>query len=113
MVKSYEWAALALSLAQTNPSWCGVQAVLFPTVQSINFLSIKREGADSNVAPSIYLPWAHLVFFLFFSFLMYMHFFFVSLLDSLIVAVKPKPPPKHVRDGFEDEDDDDNLVRIE
>ena len=42
-----------------------------------------------------------------------MHFFFVSLLDSLIVAVKPKPPPKHVRDGFEDEDDDDNLVRIE
>ncbi|RVW49949.1 hypothetical protein CK203_091816 [Vitis vinifera] len=29
--------------------------------------------------------------------------------DSLIVAVKPKPPPKHVRDGFEDEDDDDNL----
>lgn len=92
-----------MSLAQTNPSWCGVQAVLYPTV----------EGADSNVAPSIYLPWAHLVFFLFFSFLMYMHFFFVSLLDSLIVAVKPKPPPKHVRDGFEDEDDDDNLVRIE
>ncbi|WJZ82673.1 hypothetical protein VitviT2T_002409 [Vitis vinifera] len=29
--------------------------------------------------------------------------------DSLIVAVKPKPPPKQVRDGFEDEDDDDNL----
>lgn len=34
-------------------------------------------------------------------------------IDSLIVAVKPKPPPKHVRDGFEDEDDDDNLVSIE
>lgn len=101
-----------MSMAQTNPSWCGVQAVLYPTVQSINFLSIKREGADSNVAPSIYLPWAHLVFFLFFSFCICI-FFFVSLLDSLIVAVKPKPPPKQVRDGFEDEDDDDNLVRIE
>lgn len=31
------------------------------------------------------------------------------MLDSLIVAVKPKPPPKHVRDDFDD-DDDDELV---
>ncbi|CAI9095429.1 OLC1v1031382C1 [Oldenlandia corymbosa var. corymbosa] len=29
--------------------------------------------------------------------------------DSLIVAVKPKPPPKHVRDDFDDDDDDDEL----
>ncbi|KAK4349616.1 hypothetical protein RND71_032371 [Anisodus tanguticus] len=27
--------------------------------------------------------------------------------DSLIVAVKPKPPPKHFRDEFEDDDDDE------
>ncbi|XP_011028217.1 PREDICTED: uncharacterized protein LOC105128309 isoform X2 [Populus euphratica] len=27
--------------------------------------------------------------------------------DSLIVAVKPKPPAKHLRDGFDDDDDDD------
>lgn len=26
--------------------------------------------------------------------------------DSLIVAVKPKPPAKHLRDGFDDDDDD-------
>ncbi|GAA0174187.1 hypothetical protein LIER_41676 [Lithospermum erythrorhizon] len=29
--------------------------------------------------------------------------------DSLIVAVKPKPPPKHVRDGLGDDDDEDDL----
>uniref|UniRef100_M1BU11 Ubiquitin family protein n=1 Tax=Solanum tuberosum TaxID=4113 RepID=M1BU11_SOLTU len=27
--------------------------------------------------------------------------------DSLIVAVKPKPPPRHFRDEFEDDDDDE------
>lgn len=27
--------------------------------------------------------------------------------DSLIVAVKPKPPAKHLRDGLDDDDDDD------
>lgn len=35
------------------------------------------------------------------------HFYWF--LDSIIVAVKPKPPAKHVRDGL-DEDDDDDLV---
>lgn len=34
----------------------------------------------------------------------------MNLLDSLVVAVKPKPP---VRDGFEDDEDDDDLVRNE
>nr|XP_011465170.1 PREDICTED: uncharacterized protein LOC101314569 isoform X2 [Fragaria vesca subsp. vesca] len=29
--------------------------------------------------------------------------------DSLIVAVKPKPPAKHLRDGFDDDDDEDDL----
>ncbi|CAN6712242.1 unnamed protein product [Malus baccata var. baccata] len=29
--------------------------------------------------------------------------------DSLIVAVKPKPPVKHLRDGFDDDDDDEDL----
>ncbi|KAL5550917.1 hypothetical protein UlMin_001093 [Ulmus minor] len=29
--------------------------------------------------------------------------------DSLIVAVKPKPPVKHLRDGLDDEDDDEDL----
>lgn len=29
--------------------------------------------------------------------------------DSLIVAVKPKPPAKHIRDGFDDDDNDDDL----
>ncbi|XP_040988342.1 uncharacterized protein LOC121235953 [Juglans microcarpa x Juglans regia] len=29
--------------------------------------------------------------------------------DSLIVAVKPKPPIKHLREGFDDEDDDEDL----
>ncbi|XP_042485564.1 uncharacterized protein LOC122065778 [Macadamia integrifolia] len=29
--------------------------------------------------------------------------------DSLIVAVKPKPPAKHVRNGFDDDDDEDDL----
>lgn len=33
-------------------------------------------------------------------------------LDSMIAAVKPKPPPRHVRDGLE-EDDDDDLVRTD
>lgn len=27
--------------------------------------------------------------------------------DSLIAAVKPKPPAKHIRDGLEDDDEDD------
>ncbi|PHU08401.1 hypothetical protein BC332_20261 [Capsicum chinense] len=27
--------------------------------------------------------------------------------DSLIVAFKPKPPPKHFRDEFDDDDDDE------
>lgn len=30
--------------------------------------------------------------------------------DSLIVAVTPKPPAKHIHDGYEDDDDD--LVRM-
>ncbi|XP_059643647.1 uncharacterized protein LOC132285473 [Cornus florida] len=29
--------------------------------------------------------------------------------DSLIVAVKPKPPVKQIRDGLDDDDDDDDL----
>uniref|UniRef100_A0A7N2N144 Ubiquitin-like domain-containing protein n=1 Tax=Quercus lobata TaxID=97700 RepID=A0A7N2N144_QUELO len=29
--------------------------------------------------------------------------------DSLIVAVKPKPPVKHVRDGFDDDDEEEDL----
>ncbi|XP_052170567.1 uncharacterized protein LOC127786891 [Diospyros lotus] len=29
--------------------------------------------------------------------------------DSLVVAVKPKPPVKHIRDGFDDDDDEDDL----
>uniref|UniRef100_A0A5B7AIT7 SAYSvFN domain-containing protein n=1 Tax=Davidia involucrata TaxID=16924 RepID=A0A5B7AIT7_DAVIN len=28
--------------------------------------------------------------------------------DSLVVAVKPKPPVKHIRDGLDDDDDDDD-----
>ncbi|OVA00103.1 putative domain SAYSvFN [Macleaya cordata] len=31
--------------------------------------------------------------------------------DSLIVAVKPVPPAKHIRDGFDDDDDED-LIQI-
>lgn len=31
--------------------------------------------------------------------------------DSLIVAVKPKPPVKSLRDGLDDDDDDDDLVQ--
>ncbi|CAK9173373.1 unnamed protein product [Ilex paraguariensis] len=30
-------------------------------------------------------------------------------LDSLIVAVKPKPPPKHIRNGLDDDGDDEDL----
>ncbi|XP_024168632.1 uncharacterized protein LOC112175200 isoform X1 [Rosa chinensis] len=29
--------------------------------------------------------------------------------DSLIVAVKPKPPSKHLRDGLDEDDDEDDL----
>ncbi|KAL9231207.1 hypothetical protein vseg_006463 [Gypsophila vaccaria] len=29
--------------------------------------------------------------------------------DSFIVAVRPKAPPKHVRDGYDDDEDDDDL----
>lgn len=31
-------------------------------------------------------------------------------LDSMIAAVKPKPPAKHVRDGPEEDDDDDLVI---
>lgn len=37
----------------------------------------------------------------------------ILLLDSLIVAVKPKPPVKHMRDGLDEDDDDNDLVRNE
>lgn len=33
-------------------------------------------------------------------------------IDSLIVAVKPKPPVQHIRGGVDDEDDEDELVRM-
>ena len=41
-----------------------------------------------------------------------MSIFFIHFLDSLIVAVKPKPPVKHVRDGFDDEDEEEDLVPL-
>lgn len=31
-------------------------------------------------------------------------------LDSMIAAVKPKPPARHVRDGLEEDDDDDLVI---
>jgi len=31
--------------------------------------------------------------------------------DSLIVAVRPKAPPKHIRAGYDEEEEDDDLVR--
>lgn len=31
--------------------------------------------------------------------------------DSLIVAVKPKPPVKHIGDGLDEDDDEEDLVR--
>ena len=34
-------------------------------------------------------------------------------LDSLIVAVKPKPPVRHILDGLDEEDDEEDLVRTE
>lgn len=34
-------------------------------------------------------------------------------LDSLIVAVRPKAPPKHVRAEYDDDDEDeDDMVRL-
>ncbi|KAF8380676.1 hypothetical protein HHK36_028166 [Tetracentron sinense] len=33
--------------------------------------------------------------------------------DSLIVAVKPKPPVKHARYGFDDDDDDDDDLKFQ
>ena len=38
--------------------------------------------------------------------------FFIHFVDSLIVAVKPKPPVKHLRDGFDDDDNDEDLVQL-
>lgn len=38
--------------------------------------------------------------------------FFFYLADSLLVVVKPKPPVKHLHDGFDGDDDDDELVYI-
>ncbi|CAM8880832.1 unnamed protein product [Rhodiola kirilowii] len=32
--------------------------------------------------------------------------------DTVIAAVKPKPPPKHIRADYDDEDDDDLIFRI-
>ena len=37
---------------------------------------------------------------------------FIHFLDSLIVAVKPKPPVKLVRDGFDDDDEEEDLVPL-
>ena len=38
------------------------------------------------------------------------HRMLLFVLDSLIVAVKPKPPNKSLRDGLDDDDDDEDLV---
>lgn len=38
--------------------------------------------------------------------------YFYLFVDTIIAAVKPKPPPKHIRADYDDEDDDD-LVRVD
>lgn len=38
--------------------------------------------------------------------------FFLHFLDSLIVAVKPRPPVKHLHNEFDDDDDDEDLVQL-